>query len=258
MTGLALLLALQTVTAGPPGIQASTARSLHDYPFAVGERFEYDAKFGLLKLGTGYMEVMGIDTLRGIETFRFEFGLEGGGLGFSINDRLESWTTTADLVSLRYYKEMVERKKVRKQTFEIFPDSGHYREVEKDRLGPTPENPLDDTALFYFMRITPLEVGKTYEYDRYYKDDKNPLVVKVEKREKLKLPDGRKVACLVLRPVIGDKGMFSKRAKATVWLTDDARRIPVQIRSRFPFGTITLKLRKMILPEQPRAAPSNP
>jgi hypothetical protein len=248
MTGIALLLALQAVTAGAPGVQPPTDRALHDYPFAVGERFEYDAKLGLLKLGTGYMEVTGIDTLRGIETFRFEFGLEGGGLGFTINDRIESWTTTADLISLRLYKELVERKKIRKRTYEIFPDSGHYREVEKDIVRPTPKAPLDDTAFFYFMRVTPLVVGKTYRYDRYFQDEKNPLVVKVEKRQKLKLPDGRKVECLVLHPIIGDRGMFAERANARVWLTDDARRIPVQIRSRFPFGTITLKLRKMVLP----------
>jgi len=247
MTGLALFLALQTVTAGQPAVEAPTARSLHNYPFAVGERFDYDAKIGMLKLGTGYMEVTGIDTLRGAETFRFEFGLEGGGLGFTINDRIESWTTTADLISLRLHKVLAERKKVRERTYEIFPDSGHYREVGKDDVRPTPKAPLDDTAFFYFMRVTPLVVGKTYRYDRYYDDAKNPLVVTVEKRERLKLPDGRKVECLVLRPVIGDKGMFAERANARVWLTDDTRRIPVQIRSRFPFGTITLKLRKMTL-----------
>jgi hypothetical protein len=167
MTGLALLLALQTVAAGPPGVQSPTARSLHDYPFAVGERFDYDAKIGMLKLGTGYMEVTGIDTLRGVETFRFEFGLEGGGLGFTINDRIQSWTTTADLISLRLHKELAERKKIRKRTYEIFPDSGHYREVGKDVVQPTPKAPLDDTAFFYFMRVTPLVVGKTYLYDRY-------------------------------------------------------------------------------------------
>jgi hypothetical protein len=33
-----------------------------------------------------------------------------------------------------------------------------------------------------------------------------------------------------------------------IWLTDDARRLPVQIRSKFPFGTITLRLKAMALP----------
>jgi hypothetical protein len=39
--------------------------------------------------------------------------------------------------------------------------------------------------------------------------------------------------------------MFSPRADARVWLTDDPRRIPVQVRSRQPFGTLTLQLTSM-------------
>jgi hypothetical protein len=48
----------------------------------------------------------------------------------------------------------------------------------------------------------------------------------------------------VLNPVVGDK-MFAPRADARLWITDDARRLPVQIRSRLPYGTITLSLKKM-------------
>jgi len=246
MTGVILLLALQAGASSPAAPQPEAARSISDYPFAVGERFEYDAKFGLLKLGEGYMEVTGIDTLRGVETFRFEFGIEGGGLGITLRDKLQSWSATADLVSHRLHKDLEEGGRHRTYTYEIFPDSGHYVQVGKEGVKPTPKRPLDDTALFYFMRITPLKVGQTYRYHRYFKDDENPLIVEVEKRETMTLPNGEKINCLVLHPTIGDRGMFSKRANARVWLTDDTRRIPVQIRSRFDFGTITLKLTKIV------------
>jgi len=98
------------------------------------------------------------------------------------------------------------------------------------------------------MRTTPLTLGKTYRYHRYFKDSENPLVVVVEKRETMRLPNGEKVACLVLHPTIGDQGMFSKRADARVWITDDELRIPVQIRSRLDFGTLTLRLTKIVMP----------
>ena len=64
----------------------------------------------------------------------------------------------------------------------------------------------------------------------------------------MKLPDGSEVPCLVLHPVIDTKGMFSKRSDTRIWLTDDERRLPVQIRSKFPFGTITLRLKDMVVP----------
>ena len=72
--------------------------------------------------------------------------------------------------------------------------------------------------------------------------------IEVTKREKMELPDGSKVNCLVLHPVIDTKGLFSKRSDTRIWLTDDARRLPVQIRSKFPFGTITLRLKDMVVP----------
>jgi hypothetical protein len=48
--------------------------------------------------------------------------------------------------------------------------------------------------------------------------------------------------------VIDTKGMFSKRSDTRLWLTDDRHRLPVQIRSKFPFGTITLRLKDMVVP----------
>jgi hypothetical protein len=62
---------------------------------------------------------------------------------------------------------------------------------------------------------------------------------------------------VVLHPIINaDKnGMFAPRADARIWLTDDARRIPVQIRSKLGFGTVTLKIRSMTIPGSTGAAP---
>jgi hypothetical protein len=218
------------------------------YPWAVGETLTYSAKLGMLSLGSGTLQVAGIDTVRGAESFRFRFRLTGKTVFYSLDDVLESYTGTADLVSRRFVQDFVENDKTTHRLFEIYPDSGFYREHGKDTAQQAaPAEPLDDAAFFYFVRVTPLEVGKTYRYDRYFRKEKNPVTIKVEKREKMELPDGREVPCLVLHPVIDTKGMFSKRSDTRLWLTDDERRLPVQIRSKFPFGTITLRLKDMVL-----------
>ena len=110
---------------------------------------------------------------------------------------------------------------------------------------PTPTHPLDDASLLYFVRTTPLEVGKAYRFENYFMNDKNPLLIRVLKTEEMELPDGTKANCFVLNPVIDDRGMFADRAEARLWITDDARRIPVQIRSKLAFGTVTLRLAQM-------------
>jgi len=218
------------------------------YPFAVGETLTYSAKLGMLSLGSGTLEVAALDSIRGDEAFRFRFRLTGKTLFYSLDDVLESYVATEDFTSRRFVQDFLENDKPKHRSFDIFPDSGFYRESGRDTARATPTDPLDDAAFFYFVRITPLEVGKTYVYDRYFRKDKNPVTIKVVKREKMELPDGTEVQCLVLHPVIDTKGMFSKRSDTRIWLTDDPRRLPVQIRSRFPFGTITLRLKEMVVP----------
>lgn len=216
------------------------------YPFGVGESLQFSAKLGFLRLGTGTMEVARIDTVRGTPTFHFRFSLAGGNALYRLNSVLESWTGVADLKSRRFSQDNNENGRLRERDYEIYPDSGFYRLGDGNPL-PTVEHPLDDASFIYFIRTRDLEVGREYRLDYYFRKEKNPLIIRVEKRERMDLPDGSKVECLVVRPVMGDRGIFAPRQDARVWITDDARRIPVQIRTRYPFGTVTLRLEKMTL-----------
>ena len=228
--------------AGPLAAQNEAA-----YPFGVGERFQYSAKLGFLRLGTGTISVAGVDTVRGVPSFVFRFQLDGGNALYRISSVLESRTGIADFRSRQFIQDNNENGKIRNRHFEIYPDSGFYRQLGEPASQPTVERPLDDAAFLYFVRSFPLEVGKSYDLDYYFRKEKNPLKIRVEKREQMELPDGTRVECLVVRPVMGDRGIFAERADARVWLTDDARRIPVQIQTRYPFGTVILRLEQMTL-----------
>jgi hypothetical protein len=253
---MSLVLALALAQGGAPAPAPSSAAApvaapapaSRTYPWAVGEKLTYSAKLGMISLGEGTLEVAGIDTVRGAESFRFRFRLQGKTFVYSLDDVLESYVGTHDLISRRFLQDFVENNKPSHRLYEIYPDSGFFRELGKPEVHPSPPDPLDDAAFFYFVRVTELEVGKKYTYNRYFRKDKNPVTIEVTKREKMELPDGREVNCLVLHPVIETKGMFSKRSDTRIWLTDDARRLPVQIRSKFPFGTITLRMKEMVLP----------
>ena len=223
---------------------AAVAPPAHAYPFAVGERFDYSAKFGILSVGSASIQVVSIDTVRTQSAFLFRFSLDGSALMFRIQSSLESWTSVRDFRSLRFRQDSRENSKRYMWEYEIFADSGYYRQREATATTPTSTEPLDDASFLYFVRTTPLEVGKSYRFERHFKPELNPIMINVLKREMIELPDGSKVPCLVLNPVVGDK-MFSERADARLWITDDARRIPVQIRSRLPYGTITLRLEKI-------------
>jgi hypothetical protein len=104
--------------------------------------------------------------------------------------------------------------------------------------------PLDDGSFLYFVRTVPLEVGKTYRFERYFKPERNPVTIHVLRRERVKVPAGEFDA-VVVRPSIKTKGIFSEGGRAEVWLSDDDRRVVLQVKSRLSFGSLNLYLRSM-------------
>src|SRR3954465_4469968 len=134
---LALLQAPSGTAPEPP------APAIASYPFAVGEKLSYSAKLGMLTLGSGTLEVAAVDTVRGVESFRLRFRLQGKTMFYSLDDVLESWVGTSDMNSRRFVQDFVENDKTIKRHYEIFPDSGFYREIGKDpKPQATPAEPL--------------------------------------------------------------------------------------------------------------------
>lgn len=222
------------------GASASAPVASVAVPFASGEHLEYDVKFGFLHVGSGSMEVAGIDSVRGHAAWHTVFQVHGGTLFYKVNDRLESWIDVNNLVSLRHWQELSEGRRDRERRFEIMPERGVVVEEGKPEA-PTVAEPLDDGAFLYFVRTIPLEVGKTYEFDRYFRPDRNPVTIRVLRREHIRVPAGEFDA-IVLQPIIKTKGIFSEGGHAEVWLSDDSNRIMLQMKSKLSFGSLNLYL----------------
>ena len=210
-------------------------------PFSIGERLEYDVKFGVLKVGSGRMEVLGIETIRGREAWHTAFTVKGGTFFYKVNDRLESWIDVESFASLRHVQDLQEGKRDRERRFEIYPDRLVYTENDSEER-PTARDPLDDGSFLYFIRTVPLSVGQTYDFPRYFRPDRNPVRVRVLRKESVKVPAGRFDA-IVIQPIIKSKGIFSENGQAEIWLSDDDRRIMLQMKSNLSFGTLNLFLK---------------
>lgn len=207
----------------------------------VGEHLAYDAKFGILNVGTASMDVLGIDTVRGTPSMHLRFVLDGGPFFYRLHDVMDSWVGLDDFASRRFVQNFDEGGKQRENHYEIFPDSGYYRQAGVDSAAPTSRDALDDAAFFYFVRTVDLTPGRRYTFDRYFKPDRNPVVLEVTARDTIDVPAGR-FPCVVVHPVIKGGGIFKEGADGRMWITDDDRRLVVQIKTKFAFGTITLRL----------------
>ncbi|PYP46785.1 MAG: hypothetical protein DMD50_06430 [Gemmatimonadetes bacterium] len=228
-------------------------------PFPIGERLVYGARYGPFSVGTATMQVAGIDTIRGVEAVHFVFLIDGGALWYHIHQNLESWVGRHDFRSRRFLNQTEEKGKAWERKFEIYPDSGFYREVGRDTTVATVTDPLDDAAFLYWIRTVPLEVGKRYEYRRYFRPERNPVIVEVLKRERVGVA-GKKWDAIVVRPRIPNGGgIFAEKADARMWLSDDSLRIMLALQSKFSFGQVTLKLKEIdSIREKSDARPEHP
>jgi hypothetical protein len=246
--GIALVSASGELTA-----QSGNGRA--PVPFGVGERLEYEVKVSGIRVGAGFMEVSQIASIRGREAWHTSFGIKGRLAFFGVNDRYESWFDTRSLASLRYHQDIDEGSYERTSRFEIYPD----RRVFVDSKGaefPTVENPLDDGSFLYFLRTIPLEVGREYTFDRYFRVDRNPVRIKVLRRDRVSVPAGTFDA-IVVQPIIKTKGIFSENGRAEVWLSDDEHRIVLQMKSRFSRFSLNLHLKSFRLATNPGGAPAS-
>jgi hypothetical protein len=101
--------------------------------------------------------------------------------------------------------------------------------------------PLDDGSFIYAVRVAGLRAGETRRDDRYFRPDRNPVVLTGLRQETVTVPAGT-FATTVVRPSIRTKGIFSEDGDAQVWFSDDARRLPVQVRTRFSKFSLALTL----------------
>ena len=204
------------------------------YPFTVGETLNFDAKLGYFPIGSATATV-GLAREQGADAFVFAFTGAGGPPGIRIQYDLTSWTRSARFASLRFHRKLVQGNSVEEQRYQIVPDSSRYRLEGGAQDWVAPRDALDELAFMYYLRTAPLESGRTYTISRYFRTGYNPIMVRVVGRESVTLYDNSSVPCFVLE-------VTSRGTTMRVRLTDDARRLPVQLELPMDFGTVSLEL----------------
>ena len=214
--------------------------SVASVPYAVGEELTYRATFSGIHAGTARMRVDGIEVVRGRPAYHVVFSVDGGVPLFRVHDRYESWIDTETLSSLRHKQIISEGRYHRTTTYEMFPDRAEYRKNDEDPQASV-TSPLDDGSFIYAVRIAGIHVGDTVRNERYFKPDKNPVVLIGLREDTVSVGAGTFVSTVV-RPTIKTSGIFSEHGDAQVWFTNDEHRYPVQLKTKFSKFSLTLAL----------------
>ena len=228
-------------------------------PWKAGERLTFDVSVGLLAAGEASLEVH--------ENAELEFSTNGVtkkytayhfvssattnafvDVFYKVRDRSDSWLDTTDLVSHRFEQHNEEGKYRLEQTVQYDWINKHFVLVDavrsrgpKTEEGALPIPVVDILSALYLTRTKNLEAGKDFTLD-VHSGKIYPLGVKVYPKETVKVKAGT-FECFVVEPFLMDRGLFiQKGKKLKVWLTADARRMPVKMQAEIFIGHVTAEL----------------
>ena len=98
----------------------------------------------------------------------------------------------------------------------------------------------DSLSSIFYVASRPLVVGQEVRFPLADSMRTVTVAMKVEGKEEIKTPAGT-FQTIRVQPT-AEEGVVKNRGTITIWYTDDARKMPVQIRARLFWGTITFHL----------------
>jgi hypothetical protein len=219
------------------------------------ESFSLDVKWGLLPVGEATMSVNKIVMFNGRPAYHLVTEARSNSFCdtfYEVRDLNESWLDARTLTSLGYSKKLREGRFFRNEWVLYDRDAGTFvdRRTNKDgsyaiRTGTIPAQVQDILSSVYFVRSKELPDGGQVVVD-VNTPDNWPLVVKVTKREDVRLAAGKSPAVLV-EPAMRREGLFIQKGKRLrLWLSDDAARRPLMMKVEVFFGHVTAVLHEMI------------
>lgn len=251
---------------------AATKPAAASLPFEAGETLTYEGKLNKIIRGISVAELT------------FTVGETAEGNDFIINAEARSKGTLLKLFRFSFLQKIdttIERdgfyaqktvkldvQKDRVRNSEALFD---YTERRVTYVETDPKEPMrpprriasdleseahDLVSAIYSLRLRPLKVGDAFMVPVSDSGLVYYVPVRVTARERQKTIFGN-VWCFKVEPqVFGPERMIEREGSMEIWITDDARRIPVRSRVKSNFGTIEIRLREAAntLPVKPERA----
>ena len=259
---LLLLVSLLAVSAQASAGQGPNLARL----YREGERLVYDVTWLGIKAGEATLEVQGVVTVAGHQAYHLVTTAQSVPVIskiYRVDDRTESFLETDPMRALQFDKNLREgRYRHNSQTvfdqergiatFRYLDFSNVPKNItrldEAERYGkyvtqefPFSPGALDELSVLYYVRTLPLQASTTVMAKVFASKKNWELEVKVLGRETLETVLGRRET-LKVEPLLTYEGIFQRKGRMIVWLTDDAERVPVQMKSEIVIGSFVTTL----------------
>lgn len=218
-------------------------------PFRAGEKLTYEISWSdILQAGTAVLEVRKQVADGGpSKAYHLVSRASSAGLVsrfYKVSDTVESFIDSERLYSLsfRLDQQHGKRKKKRAMTFDHAKGTVVETADGKQATYSIPENVQDALSSLYYVRARQdFIVGKPIRVNVHEDGKTWSVEVHTLGREKIKTMLGN-IDTIRIKTYPRYEGVFRNKAEIYLWLTDDARKIPVLMKSSISIGTIIATL----------------
>ena len=217
------------------------------FQFPYGETLNYEGDWRFLPAGVATLRIEKSSSQNHLTATADSSGVVS--LLYRVQDRFNSYFDAQSLCSSKLTKHSEEGSH-RRETVITYDYSRGKAVLEerslKDNQQKRIENDIpgcvtDVVSGIFYVASLPLQVGSTYTFALNDGGKTVTVQAHVEGKEQVKTPAGT-FQTLRVGPE-GDSGTLLKnRGRIWIWYTDDERHLPIQMRARLFWGTLTIYL----------------
>jgi hypothetical protein len=219
------------------------------YSFPLRQTLNYAVDWRVFPAGTGsiHLEQAG-DTIKVSASGET---IEALNLLFRVNDKFQSSFDAKTGCSAGFSKQIVEgRRQVNTDLkFDYTQRKSQQQEknlisgIVKHEEASIPACVTDLLSGIFYAASQPIQVGQSFQMPLADALHTIAVTMKALSHEEVKTPSGT-YQTIKVQPV-ADSGVVKNKGEIWIWYTDDARHIPVQMRARLFWGTLTMRLSGM-------------
>lgn len=227
--------------------------------FEIGERLCFKIRYGFVKAGSAEMKVLPLKEMNQRQVYHIQTTAKSVAAFswiYKVNDVINSFVDYQSFYPVRFEKKLREGSYKADVLVDYFHEDSLAKveyiryesnmKIKKRNMRDVEIPPFaqDILSSFYSVRNKDIQVGKSIYITNHEKYKVYNLEVKVHKREVIEVEAG-KFRCLLIEPILKEEGVFKQKGSLRIWLTDDERKIPVQMKSKVLVGHITAELTKI-------------
>ena len=215
-----------------------------NFSFPTKQTLTYAVDWRVFPAGTATIHVEQVGGMQHVVATGESIGAVN--LLFRVNDRFESYFSRTTGCSTSFAKQLQEGRRQVVSTLRFLAGKQMLEEknlvsgISKQLQSPIPPCVTDLMSAMFYGGSQPLQPGSSFHMPLADAMRVVDVTMKAEAREQIVTLAGT-FQTVRVQPT-ADAGVVKNRGNIWIWYTDDERRLPVQMRARLFWGTITMRL----------------